>query len=368
MFFDARGVKRSRSGVTIIDVLRKSIVLLDALSGGADVAPPTEFRLFKAGVNKTLKGDVVLDAAALSSVLTAYAAYGNDLVMDLEHRSLGAKSADDTNAMAWFKLAGRDGELWAVDVKWTPAGAKRLSDKSQRYISPAVLTDENNKAVEIINCALVAMPATLHTPALIAAHRKVTLSNMTPEQVQKAVEAMTNDDLDALKTIVTELMAGASTEEKPPEEDPALAEMTAAAPELMSATGATTIKDAVTTVLSWAKTAKETADKAAVLELSSRMTLVGDLVKLGAETPATAYADKDGKKVLVPRLLSEDFASLRERVVALKASKGERPVNLKPPTSAVKTFSASEVAGAKKLGITPEEFVVRKNAQVRTAQ
>jgi len=50
-------------------------VLLDALSGGTDTAgdvvvtPPSEFRLFKAGVNKTLKGDVVLDADGLTQIL-----------------------------------------------------------------------------------------------------------------------------------------------------------------------------------------------------------------------------------------------------------------------------------------------------------
>ncbi len=349
----------------MVDVLRKSIVLLDALSGGAD-APPNEFRLFKAGINPTLKGDVVLDAAALQSVLQSYAAYGNDLVMDLEHRSIGAKGVADTDAMAWFKLAGRDGELWAVDVKWTPEGVRRLNAKSQRYISPAVLTDENNRATEIINCALVSMPATLSTPALIAASRKE-LSMLTPEQVQKVVDAIANEDVEAMKTLLTELMAGAPAEEKPPEQDPALAEMTAAAPELLSATGATTIKDALATVAAWGKNAKETADKAASIELASRMTLVGDLVKLGAETPATAYADKDGKKVLVPRLLSEDFTSLRERVTALKASKGDVVSLNKQPSKTVKTFSAGDIAGAKKLGITPEEFIARKDAAVRKA-
>ncbi len=343
-------------------MLRKSLVLLDALSGGAD-APPSEFRLFKAGVNKTLKGDVVLDAAALQSVLASFAAYGNDLVMDLEHRSLGPqRQTSDTDAMAWFKLAAKGDELWAVDVKWTDEGARRLTSKSQRYISPAVLTDENNRATEIANCALVSMPATLHTPALIAASRKE-LSMMTPEMIQKIMDLVAAGDLaPEVQAIFQELIAG-KTDDQPPAEDPAMAEMTAASGALLSATGAASLADAVKVVQDWAKTAESTKKQSEALALSQRVTLVGELVKLGAETPATAYADAE-KKALAPRLLSEDLESMRGRVKALKDAKAPAG-NLRPATTEIKTFSASEQAGAKKLGITPEEFVARKERAVR---
>lgn len=316
----------------MVDVLRKSIVLLDALSGGADSAPPSEFRLFKAGVNETDKGSFVFDRAAANRVMSMYRQRGVDMAIDLEHLSLDPKALHyNPDAMGWFGLEDRNGELWAVNVRWNDEGMRRLNAKTQRYISPAFLDDGADRIDRVFNIALVAQPATHQTQPLIAASQSFKeLSMMTPEQVQKVVDAIANEDIEAMKTLLMELMAGALAEETPTEADPALAEMTDAAPELLSATGATTIKDALATVAVWAKSSKETADKAATIELASRMTLVGDLVKLGAETPATAYTEKDGKKVLVPRLLSEDFASMRHRVSALKAAKPEL-TNSKPP-------------------------------------
>src|SRR5690606_10266447 len=131
--------------------------------------------------------------------------------LDLEHRSLDLRTADATDAMGWFKLAVVNGELWATGVTWTSEGSRRLSNKLQRYISPAFYVDDDNRVTEIINCALVSMPATKHTPALIAASRGI----MTPEQVKAAMDAIASEDLEALKTIVTELIAGAPSEEEP---------------------------------------------------------------------------------------------------------------------------------------------------------
>jgi phage I-like protein len=139
--------------------------------------PPTEFRIFKRGVNETTKGPVVFDDAAAASVMAAYTAQGVDLMIDLAHQSLddSAEAREDAgDARGWFRLALRNGELWAVDVKWTPDGERRLRERTQRYVSPCVYTDKDDRAVEIVNVALCAMPATIGARPLVAASKSFT--------------------------------------------------------------------------------------------------------------------------------------------------------------------------------------------------
>lgn len=138
---------------------------------------PSAFRLFKAGANETTKGVFIFDAAAATAVLAAANAHSVDLMVDLEHLSLDQESrAYDPDARAWLNLEVRNGELWAVNVRWTDDGARRLRAKTQRYISPAFAVDDDNRVIEIVNIALTAMPATHGTPALVAANRSPRMS------------------------------------------------------------------------------------------------------------------------------------------------------------------------------------------------
>lgn len=154
---------------------------------------PTEFRLFKKGWNVTENGKFLFDDKAAKAVMAAYQSWGVDLMIDLEHQSLevegGAPDPTARDARGWCKLELRDGELWACDVKWTADGVSRLSEKRQRYISPAFEADPKTKRVlKMINVAITAMPATHKTPALIAA----SISGggaMDPNLVKQALEA-----------------------------------------------------------------------------------------------------------------------------------------------------------------------------------
>jgi phage I-like protein len=145
------------------------------LEAGADDALPTEFRLFKIGANETTKGTFTLTPESAAAVMATYKAQGVDVMVDLNHDSLNdgvrAARSDAGDARGWFKLELRADGLWAVDVRWTPDGAERLHSKKQRYISPAFLTDDAGTIREIVNAALVAMPATHGAPALVAASR-----------------------------------------------------------------------------------------------------------------------------------------------------------------------------------------------------
>lgn len=314
---------------------------------------PTEFLIFPAGVSDSTKGPAIFDAAAARSVMAEYEKQGVDLMIDLEHLSLKSPHITnyDPDARGWFKLELRDGALWAVDVRWTPEGAERLREKRQRYISPAFKVDENERVLELVNVAITAMPATYDAAPLVAANRSN--NQMDPKLVQEALDALVAEDDAKCAEILKSMLASAAgggappadppTEESnaPPGEPPAPTEedqaMTVAASRLVTLTGKSELSEAIDEVETW-RTAylEREADRANVanqkaqLEKSERRKLVGELVKLGAETPATAWSDDDGS-VPCKRLANEPIAELRERVKKLSSARGSSRPHVTPP-------------------------------------
>lgn len=140
--------------------------------------PPTEFRIFVPGLNESEgKGAFLFDAEAAASVQAAREKWGVEVMIDLEHQSLDYGPQPDPNARdarGWCRLEVRpDGSLWAANVEWTEDGAARLKAKRQRYISPAFDYDrDSGRVTEIVNIALVSMPATRGTPALMSKRNK----------------------------------------------------------------------------------------------------------------------------------------------------------------------------------------------------
>jgi hypothetical protein len=163
------------------------------LTLGDDGEPPTEFRLFRPGINPSRNGPALFDEEAARLTMAAYeahrrgpdgAAMDRPVMIDLEHLSVpgaaleiaGDGRAADYDARGWCNLELRAGELWAVDVRWTADGAARLRERRQRWVSPAfnyeILDDGQERVTSIHNIALTAMPATDGAHELIAARVK----------------------------------------------------------------------------------------------------------------------------------------------------------------------------------------------------
>ena len=337
------------------DVRRSDIVTLSAVDIGAGDEPPREFRLFRAGENESSKGTVVFDSAAAESVMAAYERDGTDVVIDLEHLSIDREERHfSTDACGWARLEVRDGELWAVDVRWTPDGDRRLREKRQRYVSPAFYVDDEKRVIQIINVGLTSMPATYGAQPLVAASRDLRprrynrSTDMNSDTIKSLLEAAQADDLEALKSLVLDLVASeASGEEpsaEPADEGAALAEEPEPPPaedeeqmaralsrSVVALAGKGTIAATLETIETWRKSHVELATRLASLEAdkraledADRRKLVGELVALSAETPATAYVA--GK--LCDRLAAEPVASLRTRVAELSKTAPPRP---RPP-------------------------------------
>ena len=343
---------------------------------------PTEFRLFTKGWNDTENGRFLFDGAAAKSVMAAYAAWGVDLAIDLDHAMIeiepgASPDPHARDARGWCRLELRpDGSLWAVNVRWTPDGAKRLTDKTQRYVSPAFKCDPKTMRIQkIMNVAIVAMPATHDTPALVAASVNRKGAGMDPKLIRQALEALEKGDDAAARAILTNRItaaAGGSTEPDgdeagsegdgaegtaPPAEteaveDPKVVDAAAdpdkdpeaedpkekkAAYKAMRVTlstlsGKSDPSEIVTEVQAWreshialaAERVKLAKDRE-VLERDERRRLVADLVKLGAEFPATVFADPAKGTTLKPRFVKMPIAELRAQVAAQRAARGVKP-------------------------------------------
>ncbi len=154
--------------------------------------PPTEFRIFRAGINTTSKGPFLFDDVAAQSVMSAYSKHviGDEpgVMIDLEHLSVDDNATHyDPDARGWCRLELRGGELWACDVKWTPDGEARLREKRQRFISPTFAADKKtSRVVDLLNIALVANPATDRLMPLVAANKG---TSMTRHEKMKALAA-----------------------------------------------------------------------------------------------------------------------------------------------------------------------------------
>jgi hypothetical protein len=363
--------------------------------------PPTEFRLFIAGWNSTEKGNYLFDDVAAESVMACYAKWGIDLMIDLEHQSLAVEpgAADPTarDARGWAKLALRpDGALWCTEVRWTPDGIKRLSEKAQRYISPAFESDPKTKRVlKMINVALVALPATHKTPALVAASaNKWKGVPVDPKLIKQALEAIESGDAKAASEILKALIAaaagspaeggepgaegdGAPGIEAPPEAESVIDPKIVAEGEIDDAededekkkmakkammgmlgrlTDSKFLSEALVKVgeyrqshLTLETERLQLAAQRATLESAERRQLVVELVKCGAEFPSTAWADDKASR-LQSRWLTMPIVELRAHAAAQKAARKSAPSpkpGITPPAGD---------AGTNEHGLTADEM------------
>ncbi len=355
--------------------------------------PPSEFRLFTAGAVETTKGTFTFDATSAESVMADYVLQGNELMIDYDHASLAQVTLDPAlagKAAGWFSLEVRNGELWAVNVRWTQPAADALRRKEWRYMSPAFETVDGH-ITSLLNCAITNLPATRKLQPLMAA-------SMKPENVMAALEALIAGDhekcAELLKGIIAEA-AGAAAPADPaaePAPEAAQPEATAADPaaapapegeekekeeELIAAHATVSRLSGKSFVLSigdverWhashleleTERAKLAKDRA-ILESAERRQGCIDLVVKANRAPSTVWENADCS---APKsyLASMPIADFRNYVVdAVKAS-GKKPA-LVPPKKAgagavgVHGLTAEQASMCAETGCDPATFAMLK--------
>jgi len=367
--------------------------------------PPSEFRIFTAGQVDTVKGRFVFDESAAASVMAEYKAHGIDLMVDYDHASLGDSKADPAlagRAAGWFGLELRGGELWAVNVRWTPAAAEALRAKEWRFMSPAFALD-GDRITSLLNVAITNLPATRQLEPLMAASLAAAPgeNGMNPDLVKKALDALMSNDMDTCMSLLKEMIAAAASSEaaeeaaepaevevapmadKPAEEEKP-AEAVAAASRLMRLTGKGSLVEAVAQVevfrashLELETERQKLAAERATLEAAERRKLCVELVTLAGRAPAEVWAD-DAASAPKPYLAAMPIADLRAMhgdavKSSVKGSKLTPPAPKKSPKDGegskdvetplgVVTLSASELKACAAAGAKVEDYAANKAA------
>ncbi len=394
---------------------RHQIQLARAISLAIEFAgdkPPTEFRIFKAGVNSTRKGKFIFDASSAELVMAAYEEHATDVMFDLEHLSLDTESKNfDPDARGWCALEVRNGELWAVNVKWTTDGHERLVSKRQRFFSPVIRFDEEGRITGLFNIAITALPATDGLMPLMAASNRTRSPAMgklslalamaacasiaasvkagaPTDQIVKLAEGEAAaagytmaelatflgvaidpgaDPAGFIKAICAELrkiLTGLEGGAEPASEPAADAEMVATTRAIFKLCNAVDATDAIVKIADWRKLAIEHEDRVKklradekALEQTKRRALTARLVCCRAETPGTAWAD-DEKTMPAKHLASMSLEDLEKRAKDFEALSGARAPLV--PLTTTTGLTERDKALAKDSGVDEAKFAAVK--------
>ena len=144
------------------------------LAGDERRSAPTEFRILRRGESRTRrKGVVVFDSRAAELVLAEWQAEGRPLAIDYEHAQMPGSGAapSEKRSAGWFRPEERDGELWAADVEWTPAGRAAVESKEFRFTSlwgdGEPIEGGRARLRRLCNVALTNSPAVLGSVPLV---------------------------------------------------------------------------------------------------------------------------------------------------------------------------------------------------------
>lgn len=218
-------------------------------------------------------------------------------------------------------------------------------------------------------------------PAAIAA---LSGAPMNTKQIAEAVDAIKNQDAAKALEILEAMLVSAAGGEAPPPEggteasangDETKEEQAAALAVVRSAMALTGKPNAAAALAELERRSKvavdlETREAAlaadrAKIEATERRALVGELVKLGVEIPATAWSDDKGT-VPVARLANEPIAELRDRVAKLgSAGGGTRRSTPRPPVAT--SGGGSGDSGSKDF-VTPNGTVTLSARELRICE
>lgn len=186
-----------------------------AIEASAEGAAPTAARLWRAGWNKTDKGDLKFTARSAKLVMEAFEARGNPLAFYYEHEDRiplaqrGGSPMKGVCSAPSSRLSTRDGEggpeLWAEEIAWTAEAKRQIETGERRQISPIAAFDkETHEIIRIENVSLCAEGAT-HFGTLLASAGKEGKS--MDELIQKLLSACDAGDFEMAKSIIAELEA-----------------------------------------------------------------------------------------------------------------------------------------------------------------
>ena len=193
--------KRKRAYEQSVALAAYAVVAFPEPPDGQKRIAPSEFRLFRYGVNATMKGDFVFDERSAESTMAMHVKQGVPYMGDYEHMSLVRPPIKAPASITEFVPEIREDstgkpELWATNVRWTDDAKAEVEAGHYRLYSPAFMPDRDadgnptpdNHIDYLINVSLTNLPATYGLQPLVAASAAQTSEGDAPmEEELKAL-------------------------------------------------------------------------------------------------------------------------------------------------------------------------------------
>jgi phage I-like protein len=318
-------------------------------------APPTEFRILRAGANPTVDDPAgyLFDEQAATDVLSAAKSYGNKFALDYGHGMFADRPSDPAEAgkaAGWFSLAVRQGELWATDVKWTRKASGYLSEKEYRYLSPAFRYDAESKRVtRLLNVALTNVPRLTELVPLVAASQT---AEPTPAPEKPRMDPKQLAALLSLKADASETDIGV-----------ALAAQVASTRELLAFCGTSNVSEALGMVRGWKDKASQAEALAAQMAAQTAAAQKAEVDALLAQA-VTAGKVMPAEREYLAKLAQADLAGFKGYMAARTgpAAPALIPGAAVQPgaTSATATLSQADLEVARMMGVDPKKLAEHK--------
>lgn len=194
---------------------KRRIQFARSVEASAEGEAPNAARLWKAGWNRTDKGDLNFTPRSAKLVLQAYQDRNNGLAWYYEHEDRiplekrGGAPMKGVCAAPSSALTVRDSdegpECWAESIAWTDEAKRQIQSGERRQLSPIASFDsETREIVEILNVSLCAEGATLSGTILASAGKGMTSMD---EMIQALLDALNAGDFEAAENIVQQMEA-----------------------------------------------------------------------------------------------------------------------------------------------------------------
>lgn len=352
---------------------------------------PSEFRIFKAGLNTSDRGNFVFDKLAAELVMAAFAKKDQTLTIDYEHMAAQDPPVIAPAAASSWVPEVRNGELWATNVNWTVRARGLIEAREYTRFSPLFYSDPKSKRItKVINCALTNVEALDGIDTLVAAtamsQGDTTMKKFACKTCTKALKAPT-DDSDGDEVMCTACGAapkmlsaiGLRVDASGAEALTALSALTTFRESVYDLTGKTNPTEAVQVLLSWkGKEAEVTALRTADAKRESdRLRGEFDAVFADAVTAGKiAPADLEAKKTALsaPFLKVNGGQITGEIVTALKAIVGDMGAKVSTEATRQSKTGGGPVAltdddrrAAKMLGHSDEQALSYKKLALESA-
>lgn len=200
---------------------RRTIQFARAVEASVEGEAPEAARLWKAGWNRTDKGDLNFTPRSAKLVLQAYQDRNTGLAWYYEHEDRiplekrGGAPMKGVCSAPTSVLTVRESpegpECWAESIAWTDEARRQIKAGERRQLSPiAGFDNETREIVEIRNVSLCTEGATLNGTILASAGKNTSMD----ELLQALLDAVNAGDFEAAENVIQQMEAtegGAAT-------------------------------------------------------------------------------------------------------------------------------------------------------------